>query len=132
MGNANPLEFLASVMKGERFPQPQERTLFTIYPTEDQRIDAAKQLLRRVSPELKPVEMPLFDLQARLVNIERPEQVLDSINAIMSMVLEGEITPSEASVLAAIVDKARNAIDTDLLSKEIEELKRVIEMQGGE
>lgn len=127
--NANPVEFLADVMHGKAFKQPDERSLFTVYPTEDQRIGAAVQLLKRISPEVKPVELPI-EANLAIASLDTPEGIMSAINSVTKSLLKGDITPAEANAVSGMVEKARNALATDQLAQEMQELKALIEAQG--
>jgi hypothetical protein len=129
MQAGNPVDFLLGVMKGEPFPQPASRKdpetgkQPIIYPTEDQRIDAAKQLVPRVMPTLKPVG---GNLVLNLNAIEKPEDILTAINAVITGMNSGELHPDDAAGILAVIEKAREAIATDTLAKEVEELRSMI------
>lgn len=129
----NPVDFLLGVMKGEPFPQPESRRdpdtglLPIIYPETDQRIEAAKQLMPRVMPTLKPVG---GNLVLNLNAIEKPEDILTAINSVIAAMNSGELHPDDAGTIIQVIEKAREALATDELAKEVEGLKSMIAELG--
>lgn len=135
LAHANPVSFLIKVMNGEAFSQPIEKIdaegkPILIYPNSDQRIAAAVQLLPRVAPEIRPIDMPVsFSLD----DITEPKDILVAINNIIQLIANGEITPERAKTLTEIIESAREAMDTDILAAELEELRERVEvMESGE
>ena len=60
MRQADPLEFLCKICRGDRLtaaPEPGATSKTWWYPTGDQRITAAQTLARKVLPDMKAVEV---------------------------------------------------------------------------
>lgn len=129
----NPVDFLLGVMRGEPFPQPESRRdpetgkLPVIYPEGDQRMDAAKQLLPRVMPTLKPVGGSLV---LNLNAIKEPADILVAINSVIEAMNSGELHPDDAGTIIQVIEKAREALATDELAKEVESLKEMVSELG--
>jgi hypothetical protein len=70
MENANPVEFLAKVMNGEDIAKA-DGSMSSF--TEDHRQDAAKQLLKKVIPDLKAIENSFKDDKAPTIIVKKME-----------------------------------------------------------
>lgn len=85
---------------------------------------AAKFVLERIVPAAK--ERPL---SLHLPPIESPTDIATAQSAILQAVAAGEITPSEGTTLAGIVEARRKALETDELAQRLAELEA--RMEGG-
>jgi len=76
---------------------------------------AAKLLLDRVFPALKPVEMPAA--------IQRGQSLSDSGNAVVNAALEGSLTPDQADSLLSAISKQARVVEMDDLVRRVEALE---------
>ena len=118
----DPLEFLANVVKGEPFTPEGGAEM---KPTEEHRMTAAMQLLKKIVPDVKPVALP-----APSVDLPTPRDAGDIITfvaRVAELLSRGEISHDDAAGFLSVADKARAAIDTDMLAKEVAELREILE-----
>lgn len=85
---------------------------------------AAKFVLERIVPAAK--ERPL---SLAMPPIENTADVAAAQSAILQAVAAGEITPTEGTTLAGIVEARRKALETDELAQRLAELET--RMEGG-
>jgi len=76
---------------------------------------AAKLLLDRVFPALKPVEMPAA--------IQQGQSLADSGNAVVNAALEGSLTPDQADSLLSAITKQARVVEMDDLVRRVEALE---------
>ncbi len=134
MERGDPIDFLIGVMNGHAFSQPDALIDPATgakpieYPTKTERIEAAKLLIPRVSAQIKPVGAPI---NVQIDAINGPADILKAINSTMRKMGKGEITHDDAKAVLDLIDKARAAIDTDVLASEVAELKALFEQKHG-
>jgi hypothetical protein len=123
---ADPLAFLARVMNGELIASALLKdgaTATEILPTLDQRIAAGKILADKLVPNAK--ERPVAFI---CPPIAATADLLPALGAVMEAMSRGDITPSEATSIAAIIEQRRKAIETVELDARI----RALEERQGE
>lgn len=81
---------------------------------------AARLVLDKVLPNLKPVERPV---SVDLPDTATVEGVNAAQNAILQAVAAGDLMPGEGQTLSAIVESKRRAIETQELSERITQLE---------
>lgn len=69
-------------------------------------------------------------LKVSLPSIEKPEDTLKAVNAVLAAVSEGDITTDEADALLRTVEAARKAMETEELHRELDELQTRLELLG--
>lgn len=80
---------------------------------------AIKMILDRVLPLRKDRPVSLV-----LPQLESAEDAAKAMKSIANAVSEGEITPSEAQILSAVIENYRKVTETTILEKRIVELER--------
>lgn len=85
-------------------------------------LQAIKLVLERVLPPRKDA---LIELE--LPKVEKAEDVVSAISAIMEAVARGELTPSEGRILTGMVDNLRKGIETTELEAKLSHLESILE-----
>lgn len=119
---ADPIGFLTGIMRGEPIkaaPIKDAPTASEVYPTVDQRVSAAKILADKMIPNAKsrPVRLDLPDLN-------KPEDLLSAVTAIVKAMAAGSVTPDEAAVIAGVLELKRRAVETVEIERRLAELER--------
>jgi hypothetical protein len=87
---------------------------------EKRSLRAAAMLLARTWPRLRAHDQAVeFDLPP----VENAEGIVQAHAALIAAVAAGEVTPDEATTLAALFDSQRRALETYDLAKQIQALK---------
>ena len=84
-------------------------------------ITAIRFILERIIPPCKDTAITM-----KLPNISNIEDTTKAMTAILQAVAGGEITPSEASAVANLIEQQRKNIETAILSKQVKALESVI------
>jgi hypothetical protein len=120
-GMADPLAFLVSVMHGEAIagaPTKDGTVAAPMFPTIDQRLHAARALADKLVPNAKDRTIS-FTCPPMATVADLPA----AIGAIIEAMGCGELTPSEAESIAAMVEMKRKAIETLELEQRIRRLE---------
>lgn len=104
--HADPLAFLVRVMGGGDIDGQS--------PTLAERMAAARELRRVMVPDAK--DMPLA---VALPPITGSADLLSAVNAIVSAVAEGQITPGEGKAMTDLLESARKAYEAGDLAERI-------------
>lgn len=123
-GQADPLGFLASIMRGEEMESALEKdsaVAVKVRPTLDQRISAAQTLARLTYPV--PKDRPIT---LELPHVETAADVSKAMAVVSAAMAEGTITPAEAGTVAGVLETRRKAIETEELAARVEELEETL------
>jgi len=89
-------------------------------------LTAIRLCMERILPPRRSRPMKLT-----IPNIEQPSDILKAVNAVLTAVSTGKITPDEADALLRTVEAARKAMEIEELHREIDELQLRMEVLGG-
>jgi hypothetical protein len=117
----NPIDFLLSVMKGERQPYRAGGDDAEAFhePTLEQRLSAARTLAAKVCPDAK--DRPI---RVEFGALESPADALRAISRVLSAMGAGEITPAEASSVVSAIDSFRAVWEATELERRIAALEK--------
>jgi hypothetical protein len=107
---ADPLAFLVRVMQGEDIDGQT--------PTMGERLNAARELRRVIVPDAKDTAISIS-----LPPVTGPADFTGAMNAVLSAVSAGELTPGEAKAVADLLEGARKAYETADLAERIATLE---------
>lgn len=107
---ADPLAFLVKVMEGEDIDGQT--------PTLAERLNAASQLRRVIVPDAKDSPISIA-----LPPVTSPADFTGAMNAVLSAVSAGDLTPGEGKAVADLLDGARKAYETADLAERIAKLE---------
>ena len=126
--DADPVGLLCRIANGEEIeasPTKDGTEAQPLRPTLDQRMSAAQTLARKVQPDAKDRTVQ-FDMP----KIEKAEDTVLAVGAILGAVASGTLTPSEGQAIASIVEGFRRSIETVELERRIAEIERQKELQA--
>jgi hypothetical protein len=114
---ADPIAFLASVMRGEPVQVGEEM----VYPNLDQRAAAARKLLDKLIPDAREASTAV---SLALPTLTGPESVLIAMNSVVERVGSGAVTPSAANQVVALLGMYSRAYETSILEARVSDLER--------
>ena len=120
---ADPIAFLMSVQKGEinkAGPTKEGDVAVDVVPTLDQRMTAACKLADKMVPNARSAHVSL-----KLPKIEKPDDILKALAAILQQVAAGELRPDEAATLSTILEAHRRTIETVDIEQRLADLERM-------
>jgi hypothetical protein len=120
---ADPIGFLTMIQNGEAIAAgviKQGDTAVDVVPTLDQRMAAAFKLADKQVPNARSAHVKL-----KLPPIEKADDVLKALAAILHQVAAGELRPDEAATLSSILEAHRRAIETVDIEQRLAELERM-------
>lgn len=89
-------------------------------------LTAIKLCLERILPPRKS-----RPLQVSVPKIEKTEDVLKAVNAVLLALSNGKVNIEEAEALLRTVEVARKAMETEEMQREIDEIEQRLEALGG-
>jgi hypothetical protein len=113
--NADPVAFLASVMRGE----PMQVGDQAMFPTIEQRVAAASKLLDKVVPDAReqPISFPLDALNG-------PTSVLAAMSNVAERLSTGELPPSAATQMTALLGQYSKVYEVGVLEQRVSDRER--------
>ena len=115
---ANPIGLLQRVACGEAIEIGSGDDKQTVTPTLEQMIRAASKLVDKVLPDAKDGALK-FDIG----KITSPAEALEALGRVAQAVGEGQLTPSEASAVNAIINDFLTTYETTELERRLRDLE---------
>jgi hypothetical protein len=123
---ADPVGFMIRVANGEPIsaaPWDADESKRTeaaeIYPTLDQRMHAHRLLLNKQIPDAKSAPV-----RVALPPVEKAEDLLPAMAAVVAAMARGEITPDEATAIAGVLESKRKALEMVDLERRLDALEK--------
>lgn len=120
---ADPIAFLTKIQNGEVIKAgviKEGAETVGVVPTLDQRMAAAFKLADKMVPNARSAHVSL-----QLPKVERPDDVLKAMAAVIQQVAAGQLRPDEAATIAGILESHRRAIETTDIERRLSQLEKL-------